>query len=39
VQDRFLQGTLNDVVGEGCQLHRVTTMPMPFSTSSTRTIR
>src|SRR5438445_21719 len=39
VQDGFLQGALDDVVGEGRQLHRMTTMPIPPLRSSTHTIR
>jgi hypothetical protein len=39
IQNGFLQGALDDVIGEGRQLHRMATMPIPFLKSSTHTIR
>ena len=39
VQDRFLQGPFHQVVGEGRQLHRMTTVPILSLKSSTRIIR
>jgi hypothetical protein len=39
VQDGFRSGRLDDVVGEGRQLHRMTTMPILSLKSSTHTIR